>query len=167
MSDTLSITLTVNGERISTQVPPRLPLIDLLRETLGLTGTHLGCAQGVCGACTVRVDGETARSCLMLAAQADGCQIDTVEGLTDSGALAALQDAFHRHNAVQCGYCTPGILLAAAELLDQAENPPTRDEIRDHISGNYCRCTGYQSVVDAIAEVAGSRAARPKPETAP
>lgn len=163
MNEAISINLIVNGERINANVPPRLPLIDFLREHLGLTGAHLGCAQGVCGACTVRVDGLATRSCLMLAVQASGTTIDTIEGLTDCGALTDLQEAFHRHNAVQCGYCSPGMLITAAELLDQAAAPPSRAEIREAISGNYCRCTGYQSVVDAIAEVAQAR----NPERAP
>lgn len=160
MTDTISITLTVNGERIGASVQPRLPLIDFLRDTLGLTGAHLGCAQGVCGACTVRVDGLAVRSCLMLAVQADGAEIETVEGLSDKGALDDLQDAFHRHNAVQCGYCTPAMLITAAELLEQSSTAPARDEIRAYISGNYCRCTGYQSIVDAIDEVAQARFAK-------
>ncbi|PQO22607.1 (2Fe-2S)-binding protein [Rhodobacteraceae bacterium WD3A24] len=159
MSATLPITLTVNGESVSADVAPRVPLVDFLRETLGLTGTHLGCAHGVCGACTVRVDGAAVRGCLMLAVQADGATVETVEGVSDSGEIADLQDAFHRHNALQCGFCTAGMLMTAAELLDAGGPPPERAEIREHISGNYCRCTGYQSIVDAVEEVAQARAA--------
>jgi aerobic carbon-monoxide dehydrogenase small subunit len=153
----VTVTLTVNGEAVQATLPARTPLIDLLRETLGLTATHLGCAHGVCGACTVRVDGQSVRACLMLAAQADGARVDTLEGLSDTGDLADLQDAFHRHNALQCGYCTSGMLITAAELLDAADTPPDRATIRDQISGNYCRCTGYQAIVDAIEEVAHTR----------
>jgi carbon-monoxide dehydrogenase small subunit len=148
----VTISLRVNGEAVSRTLPARTTLADLLREGLGLTGTHVGCAHGVCGACTVRLDGVAVRSCLTLAAQADGCAVETVEGLSDTGAIAALQDAFHRHNAVQCGYCTPGMLISAAELVD-AGAAPDRAAIREHISGNYCRCTGYQAIVDAVAEV--------------
>jgi len=157
MSDRITISLTVNGEAVTANIPAREPLDDFLRGHLGLTGSHVGCAHGVCGACTLRVDGDAVRGCLMLAAQADGCTVDTIEGLTDTGALADLQDAFHRHNAVQCGFCSPGMLVTAAELLDHATAAPTRAEIREHISGNYCRCTGYQSIVDAIEEVAQTR----------
>jgi aerobic carbon-monoxide dehydrogenase small subunit len=153
----VTVTLTVNGEGVQATLPARTPLIDLLRETLGLTATHLGCAHGVCGACTVRVDGQSVRACLMLAAQADGARVDTLEGLSDAGDLADLQEAFHRHNALQCGYCTSGMLLTAAELLDAPGPVPDRAAIRDQISGNYCRCTGYQAIVDAIEEVAQAR----------
>lgn len=157
MSDRITISLTVNGEAVTATVPAREPLVDFLRGHLGLTGSHVGCAHGVCGACTLRVDGEAVRGCLMLAAQADGCSVDTIEGLTDAGALADLQDAFHRHNAVQCGFCSPGMLVTAAELLDRSAAVPSRAAIREHISGNYCRCTGYQAIVDAIEEVAQAR----------
>ncbi|MBI10931.1 MAG: (2Fe-2S)-binding protein [Rhodospirillaceae bacterium] len=151
----VAITLKVNGEDVAETVPVRLNLVDFLRADLGLTGTHVGCEHGVCGACTVVVDGAIVRGCLMLAAQADGCDIETVEGADASGRIAELQAAFHRHNALQCGFCTPAMLLAAAALLDT--NPaPTRWEIRDHLSGNFCRCTGYQSIVDAVSEVAGA-----------
>jgi carbon-monoxide dehydrogenase small subunit len=161
MTGTVTISLRLNGEAVTATLPARMPLVDFLRETMGLTGAHVGCAHGVCGACTVRVDGAAVRGCLMLAAQADGAVVDTIEGLTESGAIADLQDAFHRHNAVQCGYCAPGMLITAADLLDREAVPdrvPDRAEIRDHISGNYCRCTGYQAIVDAIAEVATTRA---------
>ena len=151
----VAITLKVNGEDVAETVPVRRNLVDFLRADLGLTGTHVGCEHGVCGACTVIVDGATVRGCLMLAAQADGCDIETIEGADASGRIAELQAAFHRHNALQCGFCTPAMLLTAAALLDT--NPvPARWEIRDHLSGNFCRCTGYQSIVDAVSEVAGA-----------
>lgn len=152
----VTISLRVNGEAVTRTLPARTTLADLLREELGLTGTHVGCAHGVCGACTVRLDGVAVLSCLTLAAQADGSAVETVEGLSDTGAIAALRDAFHRHNAVQCGYCTPGMLISAAELVD-AGAAPDRAAIREHISGNYCRCTGYQAIVDAVAEVLTAR----------
>ncbi len=146
------IRLTVNGSEVSRRVPARMHLVDFLREELGLTGSHIGCEQGVCGACTVRVDGDIVRGCLMLAVQADGCTVETIEGLSDSRELEKLQKAFHEKNALQCGFCTPGMLMAAQDLL-KWKRPVTRDEIRSQISGNYCRCTGYQSIVDAIEEV--------------
>ncbi len=149
------IRLTVNGVMTVRRVQARTHLIDFLRDDLGLTGSHAGCEHGVCGACTVRVDGRAVRGCLVLAAQLDGAVVDTIEGLSDSGAIAALQDAFHRRNALQCGFCTAGMLVTAAELL--ADTPhPSREAIRAGISGNYCRCTGYQSIVDAIEEVASA-----------
>ncbi|HET7366689.1 MAG TPA: (2Fe-2S)-binding protein, partial [Burkholderiales bacterium] len=144
--------LVVNGAPRHATVEPRRSLAELLREDLGLTGTHLGCEHGVCGACTVRVNGDIVRGCLMLAVQADGCTVETIEGLSDSKELAPLQRAFHEHNALQCGFCTPGMLLAAQDLV-RGGRKATRDEIRAHISGNYCRCTGYQAIVDAIEEV--------------
>ena len=146
------VALTVNGVAVRRRVEPRQHLVDFLRDELGLTGSHTGCEHGVCGACTVRVDGQIVRGCLMLAVQADGCRVETVEGLSDSGELAKLQKAFHEKNALQCGFCTPGMLLAAQELVLQ-KRKMKREEIRDHISGNYCRCTGYQAIVDAIEEV--------------
>ena len=152
MEHALDITLSVNGTQVARRVPARLNLVDFLRDELGLTGSHVGCEHGVCGACTVRVDGEIVRGCLMLAVQANGCKVETIEGLSDSRELAALQKAFHERNALQCGFCTPGMLLAAQDLLKH--NPkPDREQIRTHISGNYCRCTGYQAIVDAIEEV--------------
>ena len=153
MERTARVSMTVNGEAVSREVPVRLSLADFLRGDLGLTGTHVGCEQGVCGACTVRLDGYIVRSCLVLAVQAEGKRVETVEGLTASGELEALQGAFHARNALQCGFCTPGMLLTAADLLRR--NPaPTREEIRRQIGGNYCRCTGYHAVVDAIAKAA-------------
>jgi carbon-monoxide dehydrogenase small subunit len=152
MDHALDITLTVNGTQVSRRVAPRQHLVDFLRDELGLTGTHVGCEHGVCGACTLRVDGEIVRGCLMLAVQANGCRVETIEGLSDSKELAPLQKAFHERNALQCGFCTPGMLMAAQDLLRQNRNA-TREEIRLHISGNYCRCTGYQAIVDAIEEV--------------
>jgi aerobic carbon-monoxide dehydrogenase small subunit len=154
----MKITLTLNGETVVAEVEPRQSLVDFLRAQ-GLTGTRSGCEHGVCGACSVRVAGRVLRGCLMLAVQADGLVVETVEGLSDSGALADLQAAFHRRNALQCGFCTAGMLLTADELL--AEQPqPSREEIRAHLSGNYCRCTGYQAIVDAVADVAAERARR-------
>jgi carbon-monoxide dehydrogenase small subunit len=152
MDPAVDATITINGTEVRRRIEPRQHLVDFLREELGLTGSHLGCEHGVCGACTVRVDGEIVRGCLMLAVQADGCKVDTIEGVSDSGEFAQLQKAFHEHNALQCGFCTPGMLMAARDL--QLRNPgASRDEIREHLSGNYCRCTGYQSIVDAIEEV--------------
>ena len=152
----IPITLTVNGEAVTAEVAPRQHLADFLRETLGLTGTHIGCEHGVCGACGVRLDGIVVRACLTLAVQADGARVETIEGVSDSGEIADLQAAFEKRNALQCGYCTPAMLLGAQELL--RENPaPSRGEIRDHLSGNYCRCTGYQAIVDAVEETARQR----------
>ncbi|MBI4203676.1 MAG: (2Fe-2S)-binding protein [Betaproteobacteria bacterium] len=152
----MEVKLVVNGETISRRVAVRQNLVDFLREELGLTGSHFGCEHGVCGACTVVVDGEMVRGCLVLAAQCDGARVETIEGLSGNGALADLQRAFHERNALQCGFCTPGMLLTAAELL--ARNPrPSREEIRAHLSGNYCRCTGYQAIVDAVEAVCRAR----------
>jgi aerobic carbon-monoxide dehydrogenase small subunit len=156
MDHAVELTLTVNGATVKRRVEPRQHLVDFLREELGLTGSHVGCEHGVCGACTVRVDGQIVRGCLMLAVQANGCRVETVEGLSDSKELAKLQKAFHGKNALQCGFCTPGMLLCAQELLNRKEKP-TRDQIRIHISGNYCRCTGYQAIVDAIEEAANGQ----------
>jgi aerobic carbon-monoxide dehydrogenase small subunit len=152
MEHAVETTLTVNGTRVTRRIAPRVHLVDFLREELGLTGSHIGCEHGVCGACTVRVNGEIVRGCLMLAVQANGCTVETIEGLSDSKELALLQKAFHEHNALQCGFCTPGMLMAAQDLVNGGKKP-SRDEIRAHISGNYCRCTGYQAIVDAIEEV--------------
>ena len=150
-----SIALEVNGERVEAQVLPRLNLADFLREHLHLTGTHVGCEHGVCGACTVRLNGEIVRACLMLAVQADGGTVETIEGLSDSNEVADLQEAFRNRNALQCGYCTPGMLIAAQDLLKQNADP-SREQIREHLSGNYCRCTGYQAIVDAVEITARS-----------
>jgi carbon-monoxide dehydrogenase small subunit len=152
----LDIHTIVNGEAVSARVPVRKHLVDFLREDLGLTGSHLGCEHGACGACTVRVDGRIVRGCLMLACQADGKRIDTIEGLTDDGTLSELQRAFHERNALQCGFCTPGMLITAQELLDHHPDAD-RSKIREFISGNYCRCTGYQAIVDAIERVLVAR----------
>jgi carbon-monoxide dehydrogenase small subunit len=148
----LDITLTVNGAPTTCRVPARRHLADFLRDDLGLTGTHLGCEHGVCGACTVRLDGQIVRGCLTLAAQADGRSVETIEGLSDSGMLAELQAAFLERNAAQCGFCTPGMLLTAHELI-AAGKPASRAQIREQLSGNLCRCTGYQAIVDAVEHV--------------
>jgi carbon-monoxide dehydrogenase small subunit len=155
----IPISLDVNGERVDAQVPPRLNLADFLRERLQLTGTHLGCEHGVCGACTVRVNGEIVRSCLMLAVQAHGASVQTIEGLSDSGEVADLQAAFRDRNALQCGYCTPGMLMAAQDWLKR-QVEPDRERIRQHLSGNYCRCTGYQAIIDAVEMTALARMGR-------
>jgi carbon-monoxide dehydrogenase small subunit len=154
----LDISLRVNGEEISARVEARKTLVDFLRDDLALTGTHIGCEHGVCGACTVRLDGDVIRGCLVLAVQCDGAEVETIEGISDSGAIADLQAAFQRRNALQCGFCTPGMLIGAQELLTAHGRVPSRDAIRAHISGNYCRCTGYQAIVDAIEAVAKARA---------
>ena len=154
----VDISLSVNGERVQKRVDARKTLVDFLRDDLFLTGSHVGCEHGVCGACTVRVDGEIVRGCLMLAAQCDGAKVETIEGLSDSGEVADLQAAFEQRNALQCGFCTPGMLAAAQDLLKRAKKVPSRDEIREHLSGNYCRCTGYQAIVDAVEAVAQGRA---------
>jgi carbon-monoxide dehydrogenase small subunit len=152
-----SISLTVNSEPVHETVDARKTLADFLRDDLVLTGTHIGCEHGVCGACTVRVNGVIVRGCLMLAAQCDGANVETIEGVSDGGEIADLQEAFEKRNALQCGFCTPGMLLTAQELL-RSGGVPSRDKIREHISGNYCRCTGYQAIIDAIEAVAQARA---------
>lgn len=156
MSNPISISLTVNGETVTASVLARQHLADFLREELGLTGTHIGCEHGVCGACTIRVDSMIVRGCLVLAVQANGAVVETIEGVSDTGEISDLQKAFHERNALQCGYCTPGMLLAAQELLLR-ENSPSREMIREHLSGNYCRCTGYHAIVDAVEATAKSR----------
>jgi aerobic carbon-monoxide dehydrogenase small subunit len=155
----VAISLVVNGERVEANVLPRLNLADFLREHLKLTGTHVGCEHGVCGACTVRVNGDIVRSCLLLAVQTHNAAVETIEGVSDSGDVADLQSAFRERNALQCGFCTPGMLMAAQDLLKQSPNPD-REQIREHLSGNYCRCTGYQAIVDAIETTARARAGR-------
>src|ERR1051326_1192522 len=151
----MPIKFEVNGKPVEVEVEPRLTLADFLRHTLRLTGTHVGCEHGVCGACNVLIDGRSARSCLMLAVQADGTRIETIEGLTERKAIADLQHEFVARNALQCGYCTPGMLVTATELLSNGKL--SRNDIREALSGNYCRCTGYQAIVDAIEAVAASR----------
>lgn len=156
MTNAVAVTITVNGEPLTRAVEPRLNLADFLRAE-GLTGTHVGCEHGVCGACTVRIDGQIARGCLTFAVQCDGSDVETIEGATDSGDIRDLQDAFIGNNALQCGFCTPAMLLTADELL-RDNRMPSRVEIREHLSGNYCRCTGYQAIVDAVEQVARKRA---------
>jgi len=155
----LDISLRVNGEDVRERVEARKTLVDFLRDDLGLTGSHIGCEQGVCGACTVLIDDEVVRGCLVLAVQCDGATVETIEGISDSGRIADLQDAFQQRNALQCGFCAPGMLIGAQALLSRG-GVPNRDMIREHISGNYCRCTGYQAIVDAIESIARSRAAK-------
>jgi carbon-monoxide dehydrogenase small subunit len=152
----VNVAFVVNGSAVSDAVEPRITLVDFLRQRLGLTGSHVGCEHGVCGACHVRVDGHVLRGCLLLAVQADGAEVQTIEGLSASGEIADLQEVFVRRNAMQCGFCTPGMLMTAADLLARRDLP-SRGAIRDALSGNYCRCTGYQSIVDAIEEVARAR----------
>jgi carbon-monoxide dehydrogenase small subunit len=159
MSTRQPLSLTVNGTPVRHFVEPRLSLADFLRGDLGLTGTHLGCETGACGACIVNLDGQPVHACLMLAVQADGLRVDTVEGLSEAGTLADLQAAFHARNALQCGFCTPGILVVAQDCLGTwaaSGTAPSREVIRDALSGNYCRCTGYEAIVDAIESVAGA-----------
>ena len=154
--ETVRVRLVVNGRKVACEVAPRDTLVDCLRDKLELTGTHAGCEMGACGACLVQIDGSAVHSCLMYAVQADGATINTIEGLTESGVLADLQGEFHRRNALQCGFCTPGMLVSAQELLSRVAQPG-REEIRDALSGNYCRCTGYEAIVDAIDAVAKAR----------
>ncbi len=156
MDQNITITMNVNGQTVCRNIPARTNLVDFVRYEMELTGSHVGCEHGVCGACTIRVNGDIVRGCLMLAAQAEGATVETIEGLSDSGEIADLQKAFHERNAVQCGFCTPGMLLTAEELLKKHPSP-SREEIREFISGNYCRCTGYQAIVDAIERVAEER----------
>lgn len=158
----IPIQLVINGESVARTVESRTLLSDFLRQDLGLTGTHVGCEHGVCGACTVLVDGRSARSCLMFAAQADGAEIETVEGLAkESGALSPLQEAFREAHGLQCGFCTPGVLMTASEYL-RNDGSPDRENIREAISGNLCRCTGYETIVDAIAKAARRQAEEPQ-----
>ena len=150
------IALSVNGEEIRERVDARTTLVDFLRETLSLTGSHVGCEHGVCGACTVRLDGAIVRGCLMLAVQCDGARVETIEGVSDAGEIADLQEAFAKRNALQCGFCTPGMLLTAHDLIARGTTL-SRDDIRAHLSGNYCRCTGYHAIIDAVEAVAKAR----------
>jgi len=159
MADLYPIALTVNGVPHQGSVDPRTHLADFLREELGLKGSHLGCEQGVCGACTVELNGRVVRGCLTLAVQADGGSVQTIEGLSKTGAIRDLQQAFVEHNALQCGFCTSGMLMAAKELVEQRPHA-SRSDVREWISGNYCRCTGYHAIVDAIVEVLAQRKAR-------
>jgi aerobic-type carbon monoxide dehydrogenase small subunit (CoxS/CutS family) len=154
-----TIRVTLNGKAVQSDVHARTHLVDFLRDSMGLKGSHLGCEHGVCGACTVRLDGQIVRGCLVLAVQADGRSVDTIEGLSESGVLRDLQQAFIRRNALQCGFCTSGMLLAAQELIEKMPGA-NRQEVREWISGNYCRCTGYQAIVDAICDVLAERANR-------
>jgi carbon-monoxide dehydrogenase small subunit len=156
-----NVSVTVNGEVREADVEPRTLLVYLLRESLGLTGTNVGCDTSTCGSCTVLVDGKSVKSCTMLAAQADGREITTIEGMADGDTMHPIQDAFHRNHGLQCGYCTPGMVMAAASYLE--ENPaPTEEEVRESLEGNLCRCTGYQNIVksilDAAAQMSGSNA---------
>jgi carbon-monoxide dehydrogenase small subunit len=159
VSDAVDLCLTVNGETVRRPTLPRQNLVDFLREELGLNGTRVGCEHGVCGACTVRIDGKVARACLAFAVQLEGARIETIEGLSDSGEIADLQAAFRDRNALQCGFCTAGILVTAADLL-RSMAVPSRAEIRAFLSGNYCRCTGYHAIVDAVEAACRQRAER-------
>lgn len=157
MEETADIALTVNGETVTRSVKVRQHLVDFLRIELGFTGSHLGCEHGVCGACSVRVDGEVVRGCLMLAVQADGCEVLTIEGISDTGEIADLQDAFVERNALQCGYCTPGMLMAALDLVDGAA-ALSEDDIREGMSSVLCRCTGYDGILRAVRDYAAAQA---------
>ena len=154
------ISLTVNGATVTAEVPPRLLLVDFLRNQLGLTGTHIGCEHGVCGACTILLDGSSARSCLTLAVQADGCVVETVESLGDLQSLSPLQQEFQQHHALQCGFCTPGMLMTATDLL-RTQPLASEQEIREGLSGNLCRCTGYENIVRSVQAAAARRGEAP------
>ena len=156
MEHRTQITVRINGETLTKNVEDRTNLVDFIRYEVGLTGSHVGCEHGVCGACTLRVDGRIARGCLTLAVQADGCDVWTIEGVSETGEIRHLQDAFVERNALQCGFCTPGMLMTAAELLAQKQDM-SRADIREFMSGNYCRCTGYHAIVDAIEEINNKR----------
>jgi aerobic-type carbon monoxide dehydrogenase small subunit (CoxS/CutS family) len=160
---TRRVSITVNGRAIEGDVEPRRLLADFLREDAHLYGTHLGCEHGVCGACTILLDGEPVRSCLMLAVQADGAELTTVEGLAGEDGLHPLQEAFSEHHALQCGFCTPGFLLTSLYLIREQPDLDDEDEIREALSGNLCRCTGYQNIVDAVRDAAGRL--RQEPQT--
>lgn len=153
-----SISVTINGKHFSHEVEPRLLLIHYLRETLGLTGPHIGCETSICGACTVLVDNQAVKSCAMFAVQADGCQVTTIEGLASNGTLHPVQEAFWNEHGLQCGYCTPGMIIASKQLLDRIPHP-TEDEIRHGLEGNLCRCTGYQHIVNAVKSAAAKMGA--------
>ena len=157
MSDTITLSVTVNGEQRSADIDPRRLLVEAIREDLDLPGTHIGCLTGDCGACTVERDGKITKSCLVLAASAEGFEITTIEGLSENGELSTLQQAFWDGYGFQCGYCLPGMLFAAKDLLEQNSNP-NEDEIRHAINGNLCRCTGYDTIVKSIAEAAARMA---------
>jgi len=156
MDPAIQISLTVNGVAVSRRVEPRQSLVDFLRYDLELTGSHVGCEHGVCGACTLRVDGAIVRGCLMLAVQCDGCRVETIEGVAGTGEVFDLQQAFAQENALQCGFCTPGMLLTAQDLLARKPAASAQD-IREAISGNYCRCTGYHAIVEAVRKTAEAR----------
>jgi aerobic-type carbon monoxide dehydrogenase small subunit (CoxS/CutS family) len=156
MAEPVSVTLWVNNVQQTRLVEPRTHLIDFLREDLGIKGARVGCEHGVCGACTVRLNGEIVRGCLVLAVQADGHDVETIDGASDRRDLTDLQQAFHARNALQCGFCTAGMLLTASALLEEKPNA-TREQVREYLSGNYCRCTGYQAIVDAVCDVQAQR----------
>jgi aerobic carbon-monoxide dehydrogenase small subunit len=164
MADAVRVSVTVNGREHSAEVEPRLLLVHFLRDTLGLTGTHVGCDTSNCGACTVHLDGEAVKSCTVLAVQADGAAVTTIEGMGSIESLHPLQEAFWAHHGLQCGYCTPGMIMAAADLL--ARNPdPSEEDVREALAGNLCRCTGYQNIVKAVLGAAGElRGAEARPE---
>src|SRR5262245_34186808 len=155
-----AVKVVVNGKPVEKDVEARLSLADFLRHELALTGTHVGCEHGVCGSCTVQMNGAPLRSCLILAVQAEGAEITTIEGLANQNALGALQQSFKKHHALQCGFCTPGFLMTADALLRKS-HPLTESEVRQAVSGNLCRCTGYQNIVDAIVETSGGEVAAP------
>jgi len=158
MAESVRVNVTVNGEARESEVEPRMLLVHYLRDTLGLTGTHIGCDTSNCGACTVLLDGESVKSCTVLAVQADGREVKTIEGMAENGNLHPLQEAFWEHHGLQCGYCTPGMIMAAADLL--ARNPnPSEEEVRHGLEGNLCRCTGYHNIVKAVMAAAGSTGA--------
>jgi aerobic carbon-monoxide dehydrogenase small subunit len=163
MNREVKVSMKVNGAPVSVTVEARTLLVQLLRDQLGLTGTKIGCDTSTCGACTVLLDGRSAKSCTLLAAQVGGAAITTIEGLAsdDGERLSALQDAFHQHHALQCGYCTPGMIMAATSLLDELGDAPTDPRIRTGLKGNLCRCTGYQNIIDAVQAAARSRGASP------
>jgi aerobic-type carbon monoxide dehydrogenase small subunit (CoxS/CutS family) len=167
MAGRRELEVSVNGRTLRGQAEPRTTLADFLRDQLGLTGTHLGCEHGVCGACTILLDGRSVRSCLLLAVQAEGHELTTVEGLAAAdGSLHPIQEAFSQHHALQCGFCTPGFLMSVCELL--ADDPaPTEQEIREHLSGNLCRCTGYQNIVEAVQAAARRLREAPAAEGGP